>query len=193
MACAKKAWVSCKKKTKRYKERDKQKRLVYTKEVEGIEAENLVYLDESGLNEYASRSYGWAPRGKKIYGDVQGTRFHRESFIAAQCKGKILAPICFTGTCNTQLFNMWLERYLVPELKPGQVIIMDNAAFHKSERTKQIIEEAGCRLLYLPPYSPDFNPIEKFWANLKYKINNIAHNFSTIQQAIDHAFNNYHS
>lgn len=65
---------------------------------------------------------------------------------------------------------------------------MDNAAFHKSEQTKLLIENAGCRLLFLPPYSPDLNPIEKFWANLKAKIKRIIKNFSTLAQAVDEAF-----
>ena len=69
---------------------------------------------------------------------------------------------------------------------------MDNAAFHKSEQTKLLIENAGCRLLFLPPYSPDLNPIEKFWANLKAKIKRIIKNFSTLAQAVDEAFKCVH-
>ena len=73
----------------------------------------------------------------------------------------------FDGTCNTDVFNQWLEEMLLPALKPGTVIIMDNAAFHKSQKTREVIEAAGCRILFLPPYSPDLNPIEKLWANIK--------------------------
>ena len=73
----------------------------------------------------------------------------------------------YKGTCNAQLFEKWIEKILLPELKKGQIIIMDNATFHKSERTKILIESAGCQLLFLPPYSPDFNPIEMFWARFK--------------------------
>lgn len=110
----------------------------------------------------------------------------RESFIAALCQKKIIAPLAFKGTCNTTLFNEWVEKILTPELKPGQVVILDNAAFHKSERTKQLIEKSGCQLLFLPPYSPDFNPIETCWANIKRKIRNLAHNFNSLSQAVDH-------
>jgi transposase len=113
----------------------------------------------------------------------------RESFIAAKCGSEILAPACFEGTCNTALFNIWIEKFLVPVLRPGQVVVMDNAAFHKSEKTKQLIENAGCTLLFLPPYSPDMNPIEIFWDNFKVKVKSIIHNFQTLQQAIDSAFN----
>lgn len=73
----------------------------------------------------------------------------------------------FNGSCSTLLFETWVEKFLIKELKPNQVVIMDNAAFHKSKRTKDLIESVGCTVLFLPPYSPDFNPIEKFWANMK--------------------------
>ena len=86
------------------------------------------------------------------------------------------------------LFDMWIETFLVPVLKPGQVIILDNAAFHKSDKTRKLIEDAGCTLLFLPSYSPDLNPIEKFWAWFKAHIRKIILNFSTLDQAIDHVF-----
>ena len=105
-----------------------------------------------------------------MYGAISGMRYARESFIAAQRGTQILSPFCYRGTCNTDLFNMWLRDFLIPELKPGQVLILDNAAFHKSQNTKRLIEEAGCRIFFLPPYSPDLNPIELVWANLKKKI-----------------------
>ena len=73
----------------------------------------------------------------------------------------------FNGSCNTNLFNNWVEQSLIKELKLGQVVIMDNASFHKSQKTKELIESVGCKIIFLPPYSPDMNPIEKFWANMK--------------------------
>lgn len=96
--------------------------------------------------------------------------------------------MCYQGTCDTVLFNTWVQDFLVPTLRPGQVVVLDNATFHKSEKTRHLIEEAGCQLLFLPPYSPDLNPIEIFWANLKAKIKSIIYKFKTLQQAIDHAF-----
>ena len=96
--------------------------------------------------------------------------------------------MCFTGTCNTEVFNTWVEKCLVPILKLGQVVVMDNATFHKSDKTRKLIEDAGCKLIFLPPYSPDLNPIEIFWANLKAKIRNVINNFQTLAQAIDYAF-----
>jgi transposase len=117
-------------------------------------------------------------------------RYARESFIAAQRGAQILSPFCYRGTCNTDLFNLWLRDFLIPELKPGQVVIMDNAAFHKSQETKRLIEEAGCRIFFLPPYSPDLNPIEQFWANLKKKVRGLLEKIKAISlaDAIDQAF-----
>lgn len=135
-----------------------------------IPEKDRVYLDESGINQYLIRERARAQRGQKVYGTVSGMRYARESFMAAQREGTILSPFCYRGTCNTDLFNMWVKDFLLPELKAGQVVIMDNASFHKSQETRKLIEEAGCRLLFLPPYSPDLNPIEVFWANLKKKV-----------------------
>lgn len=83
---------------------------------------------------------------------------------------------------------MWVEKILVPELRVGQIVIMDNATFHKASKTKELIEHAGCVLLFLPPYSPDLNPIEKFWANFKKQVKEIATKFKNLAEAIDHAF-----
>lgn len=84
----------------------------------------------------------------------------------------------------------WLKDFLVPELKAGRVVIMDNASFHKSQKTRELIEEAGCRLLFLPPYSPDLNPIEIFWANPKKKVRVFLERVEGIKlaDAIDYIF-----
>ena len=104
--------------------------------------------------------------------------------------GSIIAPMCYEGTCDGVLFNFWLQKFLVPELKKGQVIIMDNASFHKSIQTKDIIKNAGCELIFLPPYSPDLNPIEKVWAHIKSKIKSISNKFKTLQEGVNFAFQN---
>lgn len=83
---------------------------------------------------------------------------------------------------------MWVKDFLIPELKPGQIVILDNTTFHKSQTTKQLIKKAGCGLVFLPPHSPDLNPIETFWANLKKKIKALIHQFKTLQNALDAAF-----
>ena len=123
-----------------------------------------------------------------MYGAVSGNRYSRESFIVAKNQSNILAPFCYTGTCNTSLFNAWLEQILVPELRPGQVVILDNASFHKSQASIEIIQKAGCEVLFLPPYSPDLNPIEKFWANFKKKVREALNEYSSLAKAIDQSF-----
>jgi transposase len=145
-------------------------------------------VDESGIDSYIHRSYGWAPSTERVYGEISGKRFARESFIAARCDSKVFAPLCFQGTCNTLLFNMWVEHFLAPQLRPGQIVILDNATFHKSLVAKKLIERAGCKILFLPPYSPDLNPIEKFWAWFKSKVRSVVQNFKTLSQAIDYVF-----
>jgi transposase len=80
-----------------------------------------------------------------------------------------MASFTFIGNTNTENFETYIEKILCPVLQPGKIIIMDNAKFHKSEKTKKLIENAGCSILFLPPYSPDFNPIEHFWSCIKDK------------------------
>lgn len=108
--------------------------------------------------------------------------------VSGWCAGEILAPLTFQGSCNTHLFEAWVERSLVPELKAGQVVVMDNASFHKSSETQALIEAAGCRLLFLPPYSPDLNKIEKFWAKLKNYLRKTVSLFEDFWDAVDNAF-----
>ena len=174
-----------------YKERDEEKRQVFLELIRKIPKDEIIYLDESGIDEFIHREYGRALRGEKVYGEVSGKRYARESFIAAKRGSQIIAPFCFIGTCDTLLFNTWLEYVLKPHLHPGQSIVMDNASFHKSEATKSIIESAGCTLIFLPPYSPNLNPIELFWANLKAKVRKIINKFKTLSEAIDYAFYGY--
>ena len=101
---------------------------------------------------------------------------------------EIIAPLVFEGYTNADVFNMWLRRCLIPSLKVGQTVIMDNASFHKSKETRELIEGAGCNLVFLPPYSPDFNPIEQTWAILKARIRNVAHRFNGFNNAVDYVF-----
>jgi transposase len=89
------------------------------------------------------------------------------------------------------VFNTWLEHVLVPNLRPGQTVILDNASFHNSIKTRELIESAGCKVLYLPPYSPDLNPIEKVWANFKRALSCIIQNFKSLSDALDHLFQEF--
>lgn len=122
-----------------------------------------------------------------MIGEISGKRFGRQSVISALKDKKFLAPMCFEGTCDTDLFNVWLKQELLPNLLPGQVLILDNASFHKSIETRKLVESYGCELLFLPPYSPDLNPIEKYWANMKTKIRELLPILSSLSSAVDSA------
>ncbi len=138
----------------------------YLDQIKNISKEDLVYIDESGIDRGDYKNRGWGKKGEVLFAKTSGKRFFRTNIIAAQCGKEILAPMTFYGSCNANLFLVWIEQMLIPELKAGQTVIMDNAAFHKSYKIREAIEAAGCTLIFLPPYSPDLNPIEKFWANL---------------------------
>lgn len=126
-----------------------------------------MYVDESGFAANAYRTHGYAPIGQRLYGLKPGRRSARTSLLAAFCERRLLHSWLFQGTCNANLFNQWLSQALCPHLTEKHVVILDNAAFHKSKKTAALIRATGAQLLYLPPYSPDLNPIEHAFANIK--------------------------
>lgn len=178
------------KKTTLYAERNDEKRREFLAEIEQVNPADLVWLDESGIDEFLQRDYARAPRGKQVISEVYGRKYGRTSIIAAWLSEakEIIAPYVFDGYTDSKRFNGWLKKCLLPELKSGQVVIMDNAAFHKSKLTKELIESVGCRLLFQPAYSPDLNPIEKQWAVLKRKFRKHKHKFDNFNDAVDYAF-----
>ncbi len=169
-------------------ERDEEKRQAYLSEISKIKSEDIVYIDESGIDHALHRLYARSPIGERVYGDVSGKFVARTTLIAGYVKGGFIAPLRFRGYTNTLVFNHWVKVCLVPDLKPGQVVVMDNASFHKSKRTTELIEAAGCRVMFLPPYSPDFNKIEPMWANLKQRIRNYYDNTKTFYENLDQNF-----
>lgn len=124
-------------------------------------------MDETGFDAPLVREYAYAKVGERIFGERTGKRFARTSLIAGLKEGQALAPMEFKGYCDTQVVLTWVEQMLIPSLKPGDVVIWDNATFHKSAKIAETFALAGIELLFLPPYSPDLNPIEQFWAWLK--------------------------
>ena len=119
-----------------------------------------------------------------MYAVVPGRKFERCSIVAGKCGKKIVAPFGYTGTCDSKLFLKWIKEILAPNLKRNQIVIMDNASIHKSPKIREAIEKVGCKLVYQPPYSPDLNPIEHFWAHLKKKIGSLEPNFDCLFDAI---------
>lgn len=106
-------------------------------------------------------------RGKRFYALKSGKRAQRISIISALNKNRVHSPLIFEGYTTKELFLTYLEHVLIPYLKPGEYVIMDNASFHKGDAIKKLIEKAGCTLIYLPAYSPDLNPIEHYWHSIK--------------------------
>ena len=101
--------------------------------------------------------------------------------IGGWIKKKFIAPVTFIGGCNKEVFNAWLEQILLPQLSTGTTVVMDNAAFHKSSKTRELIDIAGCYLLYLPTYSPDLNPIEHCWHTIKSRLRPKMHQYDDLQ------------
>ena len=148
-------------------ETSEEKRNDYREAIKKIPQEKLVYIDESGIEMNVCKERGWGKKGKRLVAKKSGKYYERTNIIAGYVGNKAIAPLVFNGTCNTKLFETWVEQFLIKELKPGQVVIMDNASFHKSQKTKDLIESVNCKIIFLPPYSPHLNPMEKFWANMK--------------------------
>ena len=162
-----------KKKTFLYQERDEEKRKAFQEQLAKLEDQQIVYIDESGHNQQIIKQYARALRGKKVVADRQGKRTKRINVVAGLLNRKLIAPLIYTLNTTAEVIYAWLEKCLLPELSKKSVLVFDNAAFHKSEKIKQLIERHGHSLIFLPPYSPDLNPIENYWAIAKARIKNL--------------------
>ena len=161
------------KKTQHYKERKHCQRILYLqklrKYVKENSSKNIIYADESGFSEHVYNPHAWSERGDKIYGEKHGKRSKRTNLIMAQRGKDWLAPVLFVGSCTAKLVEEWLENHLFKELKYTSLIVLDNAPFHRKNILHEIANKHGHKILFLPPYSPDFNPIEKSFGALKRK------------------------
>ena len=147
-----------------------------------------MYMDESGIDDNEHRLYGWNEKGTRLHGLKPGYKKKRVSIMSALCNKQLQAPFIFEGYCTTEMMIQYTEQILLPTLKEGQFVIMDNASFHKSPKIKQLIESAGCKLIYLPPYSPDFNPIEHYWHKIKNSIRKLLSKNFSIDRAFEEVF-----
>jgi transposase len=156
-------------------------------------ASNFIFVDESGLNRYYRREMGRAKRGVKVQDKKTGQRFSRTNIIAGVCGTNHLAVRCYNQSTTADFFEEWFEWELLSVVPEGSVIVMDNASFHKKNKLHEIAAKYNVFVLFLPPYSPEFNPIEKSWANLKRWLkDNISH-FPSLEFAVEWYFDLGHS
>ena len=152
-------------------------------EIKNIDPADLVYSDETGIDDNEVVLTGWAPRGKRCHAKKKGVRKTRYNITAALNLNLLFAPFLFEGYSNAAVYETYIEQILVPALRPGMVVVIDNARFHKSKKIIALIEAAGCRIIFLPPYSPDFNPIEHHWAAVKNAIRKAAEHITDFYDA----------
>ena len=135
--------------------------------IKHFQVSSFVFVDESGVNRQFRREYARAKRGVKVYAQKPGQRQKRTNIVAGLWGKKHVAVRCYEHTTTAAFFEDWFEFDLLAEVPEGSLIIMDNASFHRKKKLPKIAERHGFFVLFLPPYSPDLNPIENSWANFK--------------------------
>jgi transposase len=143
------------------------RRLAWFEAQPDLDPDRLVFIDETWASTAMARTHGRAPRGERLRMGVPFGHWKTTTFVAGLRLAGIVAPMVLDGPINQRAFEAYVDQILVPELKPGDIVIMDNLSSHKSPAVRTAIEAAGAELRFLPPYSPDFNPIEKAFAKLK--------------------------
>lgn len=129
--------------------------------------EKIVFIDETWAKTCMTRTYGRSPIGTRLIEKVPSGRWQTTTFLGAMRAEGFIAPLTVDGPINGELFLAWVQQHLVPALRPGDIVVMDNLSSHKVDGVREAIETAGAELRYLPPYSPDLNPIELAFAKLK--------------------------
>ena len=145
----------------------KQKREDWELCLAGLDLNKLVFFDESGVNTLMARHRGRCPKGKRLVDSAPAGRYAMLTLMSAVRLEGVVAPMLLDGPVNAETFAGYVEECLVPALEADDILIMDNLPAHKSARITQAVEDAGCKLVYLPPYSPDLNPIENMWSKVK--------------------------
>jgi transposase len=132
-----------------------------------LDPRRLVFIDETWAKTNMTRTHGRAPRGERLIAKVPHGKWRTLTFLAALRHDRIDAPCVLDGPINGESFLAYVRQFLLPTLTPGDVVIMDNLGSHKSQAVRQAIRSVGAKLIFLPPYSPDLNPIEQVFAKLK--------------------------
>ena len=150
-----------------------------------VPLEKLVFIDESGAKTNMTRTRGRAPRGVRVIERTPHGHWSTTTMIAAIRTSGPFAQALVRGATDSDVFRCYVEHALVPQLTPGDVVILDNLQPHKAQGVREMIEAAGATLLYLPPYSPDFNPIENMWSKVKQHLRSAAtRTVEALQQAV---------
>ncbi len=158
--------------------------------LQGILPEDLIFIDESGVNLSLVRFFARAPKGKRARGKRPIKRGKNVSLIGAIGFEGIITQISLIGATDGLTFEAFISQKLVPKLWKGACVIMDNCSIHKGKEIENLIAAAGAKLIYLPPYSPDFSPIENCWSKIKSILCSIgARNYLDLAKAIEEAFN----
>jgi transposase len=145
----------------------KQERESWLENRPGLDPEKLIFIDETGATTKMARLFGRVPRGERCRAAVLHGHWKTTTFTAGLRLGGLAAPMILDGPMDGDAFRAYVRQVLVPELEPGAIVVMDNLPAHKVSGVRDAIEAVGARLLYLPPYSPDFNPIEMAFSKLK--------------------------
>lgn len=157
-----------------------------------LSPEHLVFIDESGASTKMTRLYGRCARGKRLVCTVPHGHWKTATFVGALRHDGMTAPCVFDGPMNGETFLAWVEQSLVPTLRRGDIVVMDNLSSHKVKGVREAIEAVGATLRYLPPYSPDLNPIEQFFAKLKSLLRKAgARTLEALDQAIAEALTRF--
>lgn len=149
---------------------NQQRRAAWREALRGIDPARLVFLDESGVTTEMTRRYGRAPLGERVREATPAGHWNTLTLLGALTSQGLLASMTVESPTDAEVFLAYLEEVLCPCLQPGQIVIADNLSAHKVDGVRERIEAAGATLLYLPPYSPDFNPIEKAWSKIKQQL-----------------------
>lgn len=132
-----------------------------------MESRDIIYIDESGFALDSPREYGYTQKGKRCYGSKDWHAKGRINAIGAICNHKFITVSLFQGNINSDVFHAWVEQDFIPKIPDRAVVVMDNASFHKRKDTIELFNQRNIILEFLPPYSPDLNPIEKKWSQAK--------------------------
>ena len=159
-------------------------------EIKDFEKEDIVYIDETGIQGYIYREYARTLRGKKVYDKIPGKKYKRTNIVAGKSGDKIISPLVYEKIMDSEFFEVWFKDMFLSEVESNKVIVMDNASFHRKNKLYELCKSANknLKLIFLPPYSPELNPIEKYWGKLKKNLKKMDKNNRKLEECIYRLF-----